>query len=421
MKKPFLLIVVSLLLSCDRYPDPVMKLLENYSFSFQNVQGSKYEIGETVDVLFRAFNNNEMEESLKVDFELLSGDGALSQLTEYTDENGMTMTKWTLGSGAGEQKLRASTYDASGKFLTSSELYVYALADNEWNTLNNSPDGDIIDIATDTINSVTIMITYNMLFRQGTNYYEWTEINEPDINSPRTIDVDRNGIFYVSNYNGSMFKSIDHGYSWLACTKPFAEVWDIVKINITSDNYVWAYTWDHTVRYSKDGGNTWQDVGSGMTQGFGDIFRLNDGSLLYHGSDCCSLYRSFDETQTWEKIETPGFSIKLFIDKNEMITVCTQENGITLYNSIDFGLTFTKAHNVYPQYGTGMDNSFTKWKNTYYVLIPGYGILKSPDLIHYEDYWIKPAVRNLFIDHNGVLIAREMNNYTVHYRRNTTP
>jgi hypothetical protein len=55
------------------------------------------------------------------------------------------------------------------------------------------------------------------------------------------------------------------------------------------------------------------------------------------------------------------------------------------------------------------------------VLIPGYGILKSGDLIVYEDYWINSALRNLFIDHNGVLIARELGNNTVHYRNNTTP
>jgi hypothetical protein len=104
-----------------------------------------------------------------------------------------------------------------------------------------------------------------------------------------------------------------------------------------------------------------------------------------------------------------------------MLTICTQENGITLYYSTDYGSTFIKAHNVYPQYGTGMDNTFTQSDNSYYVLIPGYGILKSDDLMVYEDYWRNSDVRNLFTDHNGVLIAREQTSNTVHYRKNTTP
>ena len=417
MKKLFLLIALSLLLSCDRYPDPELKFIENYSFSFQNGQGLKYDAGFPLDVVFSAYNLNQMEQSLKVEFEIVSGGGAISQQTGNTNESGVTTTKWTLGSG--EQKLKASTYDTEGKFLTSSELLAYAFIDNEWNTVRTSPDGDILDIATDTVNSVTIMATYNMLYRQGLKYYDWIEITNPAISSPRSVDVDRNGAFYVSNYSGTIFKSTDHGYTWLECTKPFPDVWNILFLKITSDNYLWAYTWDHKVRYSKDGGNSWQEVGSGMAQGFGDIYRLKDGSLIYHGADCCSLYRSFDETQTWEKIVTPGLSIKLYVDKNDMLTVCTQENGITLYYSTDYGSTFTKAYNVYPQYVTSMDNAFTYSKGSYYVLIPGYGILKSGNLMLYEDYWRNQAVRNLFTDHNGVIIARELGSYTVYYRNNT--
>jgi hypothetical protein len=419
MNKSFLLIAFSLLLSCDRYPDPEQKLLVNYSFSFQNSQGLKYDAGDPIDVIYMAYNVNGMAELLKVEFEVLSGGGTLSNQTDYTDESRSTMTRWTLGTG--EQKLRASTYDPSGKFLASTELVAYGLADNEWNTVRTSPDGDILDIASDTVNDVTIMTNYSMLYRQGLKYYDWIEINIPALSSPRTVNVDGNGVFYVSDYSGTLYKSIDHGFTWLQCSKPYPDILNILYLNITSDNYLWAFTWGQKVRFSKDGGNNWQDVGSGMAHGLGDIFRLKDGSLIYHGSECCSLYRSTDETQTWEKIVTPGLSLKLFVDKNDMLTLCTQEYGITLYNSIDYGVTFTKAHNVYPQYNTGMDNTFAYWGNFYYVLIPGYGILKSGDLIIYEDYFKNSAVRNLFIDHNGVLIARDLGNNTVYYRRNTTP
>jgi photosystem II stability/assembly factor-like uncharacterized protein len=419
MKKIFLLIsIFYLLLSCDRYPDPAQTLIENYSFSFQNVQGSKLEAGEYIDVVFRAYNlNDPTEDSLKVFYEVVSGNGNITNETGYTDAGGQTYTRWTLGTTSNEQKLRASTFDQDGKFLTSSNLIAYGFIDDEWNTISTSPDGNITDIATDTVNNITIALTYGMLYKQGDRYYDWIEIANPVIASPRTINIDKNGVFYTSNYSGSLYKSTDHGNSWNTCTKPYADVSDIIYVNITGDNYIWVYNWGHKTRFSKDGGNSWQDVGSGMEQGFGDIFRLKDGSLLYHGSDCCSLWRSFDETQTWEKIETPGFSAKLFVDENDMITLITQENGTSIYNSIDYGVNFTKVHSVNPIYGTSMENIISKWKDTYYVLIPGWGILKSKDLIQYEDYWTNSALRSIFIDHNGVLIARELSSNTIHYKQ----
>ena len=374
MKKSFLFIAIfSLLLSCDRYPDPAVKLLENYTFNFQNLQGIKLDAGESIDVVFRASNvNDQTEDSLKVLFEVLKGDGTVTNEIGYTDAEQLTYTRWTLGKGSNEQKLRASTFDQDGKFLTESYLTAYGFTEDGWNTSTGSPDGNILDVATDTVNNVTIAISYASLYRQGGKYYDWIEIYNAGISSPRTINIDKNGVFYVSLFNGIIYKSTDHGYSWNTCTKPYPDVYDIIFVNITGDNYIWAYNWGHKVRYSKDGGSSWQDAGSGMEQGLGDIFRLKDGSLLYHGSDCCSLWRSFDETQTWEKIETPGFSIKLFVDENEMITLITQENGTTIYNSIDYGVHFTKAHTVNPNYGTSMENIFCQMEG--YLLCPYSGI-----------------------------------------------
>jgi len=66
-----------------------------------------------------------------------------------------------------------------------------------------------------------------------------------------------------------------------------------------------------------------------------------------------------------------------------------------------------------------MENTFNKWGNFYYIIIPGYGILKSSDLIHYEVYWHNTDLRNLFIDYNGVLIAKDWDWKTVYYRKNS--
>jgi hypothetical protein len=66
-----------------------------------------------------------------------------------------------------------------------------------------------------------------------------------------------------------------------------------------------------------------------------------------------------------------------------------------------------------------MQNTFNKQGSFYYIILPGYGILKSPDLNTYEVYWVNNNLNNLFIDHNGVLIAKDWNMNTVYYRNNS--
>jgi hypothetical protein len=45
--------------------------------------------------------------------------------------------------------------------------------------------------------------------------------------------------------------------------------------------------------------------------------------------------------------------------------------------------------------------------------------MKSADLSHLEDYWLNPNLGDLFIDQNGVLIAKDFQSTTVYYRNNS--
>jgi hypothetical protein len=56
---------------------------------------------------------------------------------------------------------------------------------------------------------------------------------------------------------------------------------------------------------------------------------------------------------------------------------------------------------------------------SYWILVPGYGIVKSKDLLTFEDYWVNNSLTDLFIDHNGVIIAKDWDNMTVYYRKNS--
>jgi hypothetical protein len=424
MRRIILLItIICSLLACDKYPDPSVTTVINYSFYFQAVQNTKFFQGDWVgdSIIFRVVNNNiPLQDSVRVLFTVVEGGGSVTVNEAYTDSQGVTMTRWKLGYDSYEQKLRAVTYDHSGNYLTTTELIEYAFKNDGWDPFTGSPDSYMSGLVADTINKVTYMIANNTLYKQGDKYYIWNAVSDSHLNSPRTINIDKNGIIYVGTLTGDIVKSSDHGLSWENCSKPYPDSPYYIYVCVSNDNFVWAFLWDHNPRVSKDGGVTWTDKGNGINKGLGNIFRLKDGSLLYHGTDCCSLYRSIDDGLTWTKLETPGFSLKLYVDDKDEIFICTQEAGIKIYKSTDYGVTYTCIYSVYPSWGSSMENTFNKWGNVYYILISGYGILKTSDLGNpagYVVFYNNTDLYNLFIDNNGVLIARTHNTNIVYYQK----
>jgi hypothetical protein len=426
MKRTVLMIAIfCIAMSCDKYPDPSRNLLRDYTFGFQIGQGMKFFAGEWVNdsIIFKVGSKlDSFKDSVKVNFDLVEGDGSITVQSEYTDKNGLTSTRWKLGSGSFEQKLRARTYDLSGKYLTSTDLTAYGFRTNAWDAYSGSPDGNMMGMVADTVNKFTLMINYNQIFRQGQKYFLWEPVKDTLLVLPSTINIDGNGVIYVITLNGDLLKSTDHGVSWKTCTKPYPDISNNIYVSVSNDNSIWVFAFDHKTRYSRDGGITWTDIENEDINGFGDYFRLKDGSILFHGSDCCSLYRSFDDGVTWIKIETPGYSLKLFVDDKDEIFIITQKDGLTIYSSTDYCVTYNPVISVNPDWTTSMENTFSKWGNFYYIIIPGFGIFRSTDLTNpddYEVYYKNPNLTNLFIDHNGVLIAKDKDYKTVYYRKNS--
>ena len=419
----FRIVILFVFLSCDRYPDPSYKILERYSFRFENQSGQKYFAGETFKdtIKYRVTHQVPTDnDPVKVVFKIVSGGGTLSADSVYTDNKGIAATNWKLGSESFEQVIRASSYDPSGKYLTSTDFTAFAFRKDAWDTYSSSSDGSITGMVTDTIHGITLMVTNSHLYRQGSRYYIWEEIVHPNLVSPRTIDIDRNGIVYVGTWKGEVVKSADQGKTWSYCTKPYPDNPYYLFMYVSNDNYIWVSKFDYPTVFSRDGGNTWITAGSALNStNIGDVFRLKNGSILFCTSACCFILRSNDDGSTWTRIETPAHSNKLFVNEKDEIFVCGQENGVFIYMSTDMGATFRSLYGVSVSFRTTMDNVFNKWKGIYYIQIPGYGILKSTDLIHYEEYFPNNNLDNLFIDHNGVLIAKKWNSATVYYRQNT--
>lgn len=412
--------------SCDKYPDPSTKTVYGYYFSFMDAQGGKFNAGGLISDSVKVSANNSYSEygnpmikdTFNMVFEVIEGGGKITRQSAHTNKNGLASTGWTLGVESCEQKLRAKVYDLNGKYLSYTDLIAYGFRTNQWDTFSGFPDGSMASMATDTINKVTFMVSGNYLYKQGENYYIWYGVYIPGIGSAITsVNIDKKGIFYANGANGYLYKSTDHGNSWLPCTNPYDndQLYGM-SVFISNDDYIWVSAANHYTRYSADGGVTWTNAGNEVSShGSGNFFRMKNGSILFHGSDCCSLYRSVDNGQSWTKIETPPSTIKIYVNEKDEIFLCTGGNGITIYRSIDNAASFSEVFSRFTYLSTQMDRTFTKWHNSYYVLIPGWGILVSSDLVHYEDYWYNANLSNLFVDHNGVLIAKDKNGNTVYY------
>jgi hypothetical protein len=404
--------------TCNKYPDPEVKLLKNYSFNFSQNQGGRFFAGELVSdsIGFRVINANApLEVPTKVLFEVVKGGGHVTVTAGNTDGNGYIFTGWTLGSDSFEQILRAESFDISGNFLNSSDLIEYGFRINQWDTLQDPMEYGITGMVADTISKITFMVSSGRLYKQGERYYIWNEVSGEYLTYLRNIYIDRSQVLYLTTGNGDLIKSADHGETWQLCTRPYSQMSYYLNISITRDNYIWASTYNLPTKYSKDSGQTWTELGSEISRhGIGDVFRLSDGSLVLHGADCCSLFRSTDEGITWTKIETPGSSNKVFVDDKDEIFVNIQT--FSLFKSTDYGASFQYAYGATPEWGSSINNLFYKVKNFYYVLAPGWGILKTTDLTNFEIFWMNRNLRDLFIDHNGVMLGTYWN-YQDPYRR----
>jgi hypothetical protein len=411
---------LTILMICSCSPDPGMELVEDFDFSFENITTQRLLEGESVELAFRAVNNqNPVDNSVKLLYEAIKGGGSVQSSLSRTGTDGLDTISWTLGADSFEQVLRASVYNMSGMHLTDMYRTAYCFRDDEWQKITGDFDSEISGIVTDTLNNVTFMVARNKLYRQRERYFMWEEVKDEILQKPKMINIDCNGVIYVSTVSGELIKSVDHGVSWSSCTRPYPND-QYIYVYISNDNYIWVFGGYQSIRLSKDGGLSWRSVYIDNYPTSGSIFRLSNGSLLYHGSEWRYFYRSDDDGLTWKgMLVTPG-CYSLYVNDNDEIFITNGDNGFSIYRSTDMGLSWEKMHSVYPPYGSRtVEEAFKRWGNSFYIIVPGYGILKSSDLVNYEDYWVNFSLGNLYYDHNGVFIVKDFLNQSVYYRRNS--
>jgi len=190
----------------------------------------------------------------------------------------------------------------------------------------------------------------------GSDWYDITQEIYFDRAYDIAIDPNSNNILYVGSC-GTLFKSEDHGQSWLPLTNngewELHRVWSIA-IDRNSDN-LYISTWGstlNTIFRSTDGGNTWLESGSGLPQGIPTNSIAIDSDrphILYAGTDS-GVFKSTDNGKTWHS-SSDGienlFIRALAIDENNPNILYAATWG-GLYQSIDSASTWKIVSAAFP-------------------------------------------------------------------------
>lgn len=409
-------------LGCSEFPDPAVIPLENLIFTNNGLDKKGYSgeyISDSILVNVREAYTSANLSGYRVEFAVIGGDGSVDNDEVITDMNGNAVTSWKLGSVVTQQSLEARIFNPSGKFLAAIPFTATGFLPGNWNATTAQPDIAITDMASDTVNGVTMAISGNTLYRQGDLYFDWIRLM--DINTYtdfRKIVIDNNLNFYAGNGYGQLYKSADHGITWYECTKPWQDYSIYLILKITGDNFIWVSMPGRPLRCSRDGGLTWTTENTGLqdNEWLGDIYRLSDGTYFFL-SQFGNLYQSTDGGHSWLPVITPQNTKKLFVTADDEIILFNEQGGISIHKSTDKGASFTKKFTAFTQFTTQMDHTVHKRGNNYYLLIPGYGILRTTDFETFEPHWVNYDVSDMFMDDEGVFIAK-LNGGRVYYKDN---
>lgn len=120
--------------------------------------------------------------------------------------------------------------------------------------------------------------------------------------------------------------------------------------------------------------------------------------------DPLSIIQKTDGDSTWHDINTPEYSLSMYIPNNSTI-IAQNQGGFRLHKSVDDGKTFTEVFSPNVSMGGGDDwYLYAKYGNKYFVLAPSSGLWQTADFENFEQLiQIGTHQQKLFIDHRGTL------------------
>lgn len=417
------ILILGLLTSCSKFPDPSVEVISGYSF-YSSGSGQKAFAGQFLEdsIVLQISGQRNITAGMRVEFSVQTGGGELTTPVTILDQSGMAYTRWKTGFAGNKQAVKALVYDVNGNFLSTTSFTAYAFSPNAWDTIAELPDATMWDLAADTSNKMTFMTSCNRLYRQTDTYFNWEMVNPDQYSGIIYVETDRKSNIYVSSSEGDVFVSKNKGDNWSKCTRPFHDN-SYIYLCVSNNDWVWVSTAARKLVCSKDEGKTWTDASAGLTEGddLGEIFQHPDGTLFFRSRND-RLYKSDDEGKSWTRIPIQQNNIQYnanasFMTANGDLLIYSLYYDHRILKSTDKGEHFAEIYSAGSNMAISESNIFNYYKGTYYLLIPGKGIVSTKDLVHFEDYWNTTELWNLFIDHNGVFMARGSNR--LFYRNNS--
>jgi len=419
--------VILLVNSCTNYSDPSIESLVNYRFNYQNTNqisyGGEY-LQDSIYVQVQNINSPLDVGGFNVEFRVQTGGGSVDQQQVKTRKDGKAATRWKLGTDTFTQIVTARVTGPDGKLLPEATIMAHGILRNAWNEVDISPLSNLIDLAADTVNHISWMISSGGIYKKGINFLDWQPINQQKIYSASAIEIDRTGVIYIGTYNGELYKSTDHGLTWIKCTNPIPNQSFNFFFWITNDNDLWATGYYSGLWHSSDGGKTWTNPANGNDKNdyIVGINRLKDGSLLAVSGTTQLLMKSGDNGKNWTSFESPKYLGNLYVTEKQEIIVSDYTTPSNFFLSDDQGKSFRKIHTVLASYATGLlEPNIQKFGPYYYILVSGTGILKTQNFEQFETILSEPNIRGVYLDHTGTILAkgwRDKQNKTFIYNRN---
>jgi hypothetical protein len=415
MKKlTYILFLATILFSCEKYPDYGSVILERINFTIygnnQTTEANQYipdSVGIQIDMQTAIYNGS-------MDFiatiEEIEGGGSVDQTVFHVKDDGKIMTRWKLGSDSNTQKLKIVLSDSGGNYLTNVQINATSYFFGNWNKIESGYLTGIVDMVSDTINHRSLLFSGGKLYRSGEKFYQWEVVGENSISNIHNIEMNSDNELFAGTWDGNLLKSTNWGNTWQLCPKPIEGYSGYFQLTITPDNYIWVSCWDHGIRCSKDYGLTWQKDTTGLNieEEMGRVYLLGDGSHIALSQNRLIILRTFDDGITWTPLNTPQYSLACYVTDNNEIIALNQENGYSLFKSVDYGQSYRLVNVISTEYSSWpLNHTFAKFGDNYYVLPPGGGLWKTSNFENTDFQKIGNFTEQcyLYIDHRGTIYA----------------
>lgn len=416
MKKIIFILLISVVLfSCEKYPQPGSKTLEQFSFNIlgnnQFAEAGEFlplEIGVQIDLQSILPKSNKQ---FRMELQATAGDGSLDDEIIFADANGNMVTKWQLGHDSNEQVVTCHIFDSEDKLYSEFNIEATAFLLDQWNTVTTGYLVGIDDMVRDTIRQRTLMYNEGQMWVLKNTFYSWEPLDFPFNTYVRFIDMTSDGTVFAAGWNGALYKTEDWGENWNYVCHPFPENKYYYNFNITSDDYLWATKSSYGVYCSKDNGLTWTKDTTERVKNttLGPIYKYRNSYIAIAG-DPLSIIQKFNDSLTWKNINTPEYSLSMYIPNNSTI-IAQNQGGFKLHKSTDDGLTYKQVFAPYTEMGGGnLWHIYNRFGNDYFILAPSSGVWRTKDFEEFEQLInISTYQSKLFVDHTGTIYAAGSN------------